>query len=158
MEHGSITIATSYVETTLPATNLSAVIEELEAIAATNPPRPDVTNLIDTMTLAVDRQAFDPDDDQSALLLRATDHLRNLRTTTVPIEALRRRLIAALGAQPITYDLLISDEQHPPREFASYSLAYELGDRLVPAGGRAFKVISADGAKLTLEGQNRPIR
>jgi hypothetical protein len=120
---------------------VDAIRAELEKIAATNPPRPDVTRLVDELELFVgdlDKSgpAFTPDDQQRALLLRATDHLRNLGYEG---DALELRGALCGNAQPISYRL-IRGAIDPPLGFTSYSLSYDFGERLVDARRSEYRI------------------
>ena len=102
--------------------------------------------------------AYVPDDRVEALvLLRAADHLRNLSLTgpdgelerlaadevefTSGLGELRDRLVAALNATLMVYELEIADADER-LSFGSYSGLYWTGDRLV-AATKPFRVVAA---------------
>jgi hypothetical protein len=120
---------------------LRMLIDELEKIAATAPPRPDVTKVIDELELHLGplghAPIYEPDDRGRAILLRATDHLRNLGFRG-EILTLRDRLIGTGGAGWVAYRL--RDRSTRVTDFTSYSLEYGIGDRVVNGAGEQLRV------------------
>ena len=124
---------------------VNAIRAELEKIAVTNPPRPDVTRLLDELELHVadldlSGPTFTLDDTQFALLLRATDHLRNLGRQSDVLEYFRDTLSRTGDVQPISYRLR-SITGGPPFGFMSYSGSYDVGDRLVDARHSEYRIV-----------------
>jgi hypothetical protein len=122
---------------------VKAIRDELEKIAATNPPRADVTRVLDALDLHIvklvpDSPTYTPDDRERAVLLRATDHLRNLGHRGDVLD-LRDMLCGTGAVQPIGYRLR-GVTGGPPREFVSYSLPYYVGERLVDASGSEHRI------------------
>jgi len=120
--------------------------DELEKMAATNPPHPEVTNLIEVLRLhdgplGHDARPFEPDAAESALLLRAIDHLRNLDHRGFLME-LRHYVATGERVGRVDYRLRFVDGR-PSEDFTSYSLAYQPGDRLVTGTGDELYVIEA---------------
>lgn len=86
---------------------------------------------------------FEPDARDRAILLRATEHLRNLGHRG-ELLTLRDRLIGTGNARWIAYRLRFLDAR-PVQEFTSYSLAYGVGDRLVTPGKDELRVVGLAG-------------
>ena len=125
---------------------LTLLRDELQKIAATNPPRPDVTSLIETLQvrdgrLGIGTRSFEPDEAESALLLRATDHLRKIDHRGFLME-LRHHLVTGEDVREVEYRLRFVDAR-PAQDFTSYSLAYQPGDRLVTGTGEELYVVEA---------------
>jgi hypothetical protein len=134
MSRRGIRFVTPEVVTDVGEDELEALHDELEKIAATNPPRRDVTTLLETLashagSLEPDAPTFEPSERDRAILLRATDHLRNLRHRG-ELLTLRDRLIGTGAVRAIAYRLRFLDAR-PSQDFTSYSLAYGVGERLV---------------------------
>jgi len=131
--------------TDVEAAEVETLHEELERLAATNKPRPDVTALIDRLQLQTadldrdDAQIFEPSDRERAILLRAAEHLRHLKDAPA-LTTLRDRISGTGGVKWISYRLQFVDARSP-QDFTSYSLAYAVGDRLVTAEGQELRVI-----------------
>jgi hypothetical protein len=126
---------------------LTLLRDELKKIAATNPPRPEVTSLIELLRqhdgpLGLGARSFEPDEAESALLLRATDHLRKFDHRGFLME-LRHHLATGEAVREVEYRLRFVDAR-PAEEFTSYSHAYQPGDRLVTVTGDELYVIETD--------------
>ena len=138
MSKANIRIWTPEIATELDEDDLAALLDELEKMAASSAPRPNITDLIDALNHAGNHDSvFEPTDEQRALLLRATDHLRNLGQTG-DVLTLRDRLIGAGDVQGITYETFVHEQ--PPGRFTGYSLRYAAGERLVDHLGLAYSV------------------
>lgn len=127
---------------------VDAIRAELEKIAATNPPRPDVTRVLDALELHVvelapDSPTYTPDDRERAVLLRATDHLRNFGHEGDVLE-LYEMLSKTGDVKPLSYRLrnMTGD---PAFGITSYSLVYGVGDRLVDWRGTEYKIVGVNG-------------
>jgi hypothetical protein len=123
---------------------LVALQVEPERIVAANPPRPDADALIEKLRVfdgpfTPERRTFEPDPEEAGLLLRATDHLRNLRHRGELIR-LRQHLYAR--RESIPYRLRFRDGRST--DFWGYSLPYQRGDRLVTLSGEALVVLRAE--------------
>jgi hypothetical protein len=124
--------------------DINAICDELRKIElTTNPPRPDVTRLLDELELHVVESElsgpmFTPDDRQRAILLRAIDHLRNLGLQGDVLK-LRNKLCGERNSEPIGYRLH-DIKGGPALDFTSYSDAYDVGDRLVYPGGSEYRI------------------
>jgi hypothetical protein len=71
------------------------------------------------------------DDHERFVILRATDHLRNMGATTPALIDLRDHIYGTAGITWIAYKLRHAG--HPATDFTSYSGTYVAGDRLVTA-------------------------
>jgi len=123
---------------------VDAIRAELGKIAVTNPPRPDIRRLLGEFklhvgVLDVSGPTFTPDDQQRAILLRATDHLRNLGHRGDVLK-IRDVLCGSGGIQPISY-CLCNIKGGPAFGFTSYSLSYDVGDRLVDARHSEYRIV-----------------
>lgn len=132
---------------------VDAIRAELEKIAATNPPRGDIEGLVEALKiheidLGVEVDARSPtftldyrrDLDQRwrVLLLRATDHLRNLKHEGDVLEL--RKALCNPG-QSTSYRL--RDIKHVEAfDFTSYSGPYSKDDRLVDCKGNEWRIVN----------------
>jgi hypothetical protein len=119
---------------------VDAIRGELEKIAATNPPRGDIEGLVEALKLHVgdldlSGPAFKPDEQQHALLLRATDHLRNLEHKG---DVLKLHDALCYPGQWISYRIRAGVEAF---DFDSYSGSYGMNDRLVDARHSEYLIV-----------------
>jgi hypothetical protein len=145
MTERGIRFHTPDVTTDVGSDEVAALREELKKIAATNPPRPDIANLLENLTLSEralgpEARRFEPSEGEAAILLRATDHLRNLGHSG---ELLRLRDRLRGGGGWIGYRVQYLGTR-PDDNFTSYSGAYEPGDRLVTLTGHEFYVVEVN--------------
>ena len=128
------------------AATVDAIRDELEKIAATNPPRPDVTSLIDELGLhfieanaGLDENGptFALDDQQGAILRRATDHLINLK----PNDDVIKIRDALRGPGQWTSYSVRKIRGGRPFDFTSYSGSYGMNDRLIDTDGSEYRIV-----------------
>ena len=144
---GSIKFSISEVESEIADDDLAALIDEVGKIASTAPTA-DVVGLLETLTAATEREAvLEPTDRELEILMRATDHLRNLGHAGRPVLELRDRLRRARAVEVIVYELDFADGR-PSRQFISCSLKYLGGDRLVDGTGGEHRVIAVFAAQV----------
>jgi len=139
------------VEVNLPT--VEAIRDELEKIAAANPPRPDIDGLLEALkihvidldvevdvrspTFTLDDRC-DLDQQWRAILLRATDHLRNLGHKEDDLIELRDMLV--YGVKPVSYRFR-SAKGDLAFGFTSYSGVYGVNDRLVREDRSEWRII-----------------
>lgn len=128
------------------AATVDAICDELEKIAATNPPRPDATRLLDELKLhfieanaGLDENGptFVLDDQQGAIVRRATDHLINLR----PNDDVIKIRDALRGPGRGTSYSVRKIRGGRPFDFTSYSGSYGMNDRLVDGKGDEWRIV-----------------
>jgi hypothetical protein len=143
-----IRFLTPETKTDVPSVELVFLYDELEKIAATDPPRPDVTTLIETLhvlegPLPPQQDGYEADPRERAILLRAIVHLQNADQADRALTAFRDRLYDTGAVHWIAYLVRFVD---PSRDFdfTSYSLAYEQGDRLVVGPDIALRVLDVN--------------
>jgi hypothetical protein len=122
------------------------ICDELEKIAAANPPRPDATRLLDELKLhfieanaGLDENGptFALDDQQRAILRRATDHLINLK----PNDDVIKIRDALRGPGQWTSYSVRKIRGGRPFDFTSYSGSYGMNDRLIDTDGSEYRVV-----------------
>ena len=128
------------------AATVDAIRDELEKIEAANPPRPDATRLLDELKLhfikaiaGLDENGptFALDDQQRAILRRATDHLINLKPNDDVIKI--RDALRGPG-QGTSYSVR-KIRGGRPFDFTSYSGSYGVNDRLIDTDGSEYRVV-----------------
>jgi hypothetical protein len=129
---------------------VEALLGELFEMGWPTGRRPDILALHSTVLehqtgLDQPRRTFQPDDQERALLLRATDHLRNLGHHG-ELLLLRDRLIASGEVRWIDYRLRFLDGSSPV-EFTSYSLRYAPGDRIATPSGTTGYVLAVEAGE-----------
>jgi hypothetical protein len=148
MSARGVRFLTPELTTDVEETELAVLRDELQKIADTSMRRP----AVDSLLKALDRQLgrletaaiFEPNPTERALLLRATDHLRNLRHRG-ELMTLRSRIAGSGGVEGISYPLSYTNAQ-PDQQYVSYTTAYRLEDRLVTAVGEQLRVIGVEAS------------
>jgi hypothetical protein len=163
MSRRGIRFLTPEVTTEVAIDELERLRGELEKIADGAPRlavAADLAARLDTLTVPLDTSArtFEPDAGEQNALLRATDHLRNLDHHG-DLLTLRGRLVGTTGVEPIGYVLRFLDGRRSPG-FTSYSLSYEVDDRLVTPAKEELRVVEirdGDPAELTVHPGRRAL-
>lgn len=146
MTENGIRILTPITITVIDETEFVALRVELEKIAAAATRWP----MVETLIVALEQwlgpietvPVYHPTETGRALLLRATDHLRNLGHTG-ELLTLRDRLLGTSDLKGHRHRLLFSDGQLP-QDFIRYSTPYAAGDRLVNQAGDELRVTGID--------------
>lgn len=95
------------------------------------------------------------DDHERFVVLRATDHLRNLTTATPTLIELRDHISLSGNQRWLSYTLDLHDGTQPT-EFTSYSGEYITGDRLVTPFGEELRITNTAGEVLVVSPWSRP--
>jgi hypothetical protein len=148
MSARSVRFLTAELTTDVDETELAVLRDELEKIGDTTLRRSAVDSLLGALDRHLGRletaAIFEPNRTERALLLRATDHLRELGHRG-ELMTLRSRIAGSGGVEGISYRLSFTNAQ-PDQQFVSYSLAYRLEDRLVTAVGEQLRVIGVEAS------------
>ncbi len=142
MSRRGIRFLTQEVVTEVGLDELEALRDELRKIVDGAPRLAVAAKLVDRLDSLTSAATFEPHPGERFALLRATDHLQNLGHKG-ELLTLRGRLIGTGDAGWIAYRLRFPDAR-PPQDFTSYSLAYEVGDRVVTPGKDELRIIGVD--------------
>lgn len=133
------TIRTAGKDIALETSDGELLADELRAIATGSQPLADAHHLARRLESAPSAP-IDLDDHERFLALRATDHLRSLSAGSAALRDLRDHLIDTGATRWIAYTLDFRDGR-PPVDFTSYSLAYNVLDRLITGAGDPLRVV-----------------
>lgn len=143
MSRSGIRFLTPNVTTDVAIDELELLRAELEKIAdgaARLAAAAELAARLDALTVPLESGAtFEPDPAERYALLRATAHLSNFGHRG-ELNAVRERLSGTGDVDWIAYRLRFLDGR-PPQDFTSYSLNYEVGDRLVTPAKEELRVV-----------------
>lgn len=140
-----VAISTPNVVTEIEGEDLDALLEELRKIADGAPRLAAAHELIgklERLDQARGLQVFEPDDKERFALLRAASNLRAFGASG-PLVELYSRMHGTGGVKPRSYRLRFLDGR-PQKDFVSYSLEYEPGDRVVTFAAEEFRVVGLE--------------
>ena len=124
----------------LVADDVAALVDELRKIADGCPRLAAASALADRLERGGERE---PDEAERYVLLRATNHLtRSVGASRPSLISLRDRIDATAALRWIEYRLRFDDGRR--EDFASFTLQYEPGDRLVTRTGAELRVVDVE--------------